>query len=105
MQQNDSGNKSLKDELLEANKEPLTLKDRIIGILIAAGLIAFGVCTWLWPELIAESGADPSGRGGRKILFVLNLLWSRPVGSIGILLGIAAVHGALTKKSTGDAPE
>ena len=92
--------KTLVQAATEARNEPVTMKDRIVGVVIGLAMIGFGVGTWLNPELIADAFREdsPSGRGGRKIVFFLNLAWNRPVGSILLLLGLLVLYGALTRK-------
>jgi len=95
--------KSLEQKLDEIRSEPVTAKDKVIGIVIAVVLIALCVATWLDPDLISLDTSDFSGRGGRAIARVVNIIWSRPTGTIAGIVGLLVGWGALTKK-VGEVP-
>jgi hypothetical protein len=90
---------SMADDLFEDADMPVTLKDRIVGLVLALAFGTFGVCTWIWPRIAALSEAHPGGRGGRRAKLWLDLLWSRPVGSIAIVLAVVILWGVITKRS------
>jgi hypothetical protein len=100
----ESPRKALLEELAEESNEPMTMKDRIIGLLIAIILGGLAVGMWLTPEFLSISTTSTSGRGARKIAWLLEIIWSRPLAVIIALLAIMAIWGALTKKS-GEKPE
>jgi len=89
---------SLEDSMAEIRKEPITAKDKIVGMIIAILLIALCVGVWLVPDLIPVDSLDVSGRGGRKIARFIHFIWSRPVGSIAGVIGLIVGWGAITKK-------
>lgn len=70
----------------------------MVGMAIALVLIGLCVGTWAVPDLIGIDSSELSGRGGRKIVFFLNILWSRPVGTIAGIFGVLVAWGALSKK-------
>lgn len=82
--------------------EPLTTKDRVIGGVQAVVVAGLGVTMLLYPVLgIVPDGADPSGRGSRRILGLLRLvewIWSRPVGVILCLLAALVLFSAFFGK-------
>lgn len=94
------------ENLLEAAaKEPITARDRIIGGIIALVLIGFCVGVWLAPDLVGVDTSELSGRKGRSVGNIVNLLWSRPAGTIAGALGLLMAWGVLMKGSGGDAQE
>jgi hypothetical protein len=86
-------------------EEPYTLKERLIGLGLALAFLLIGVAMWKWPDLgLVPDEADPSGRGGRRLVLVLRVLewlWSRPVGTILGFVGGAVLYGALTRRTKG----
>ena len=74
--------KTLAEELLEEGEKGLTPKDRVKGILLSLTFIVLGASMWFWPEFLSMEGIDPSGRGGRRVALILEVIWSRPVGLI-----------------------
>ena len=91
--------KTFRDTLIEESEKGLTPKDRVKGILLSVSLLVLGVSMWIWPEFLSMEGIDPSGRGGRRIVLVLEFIWSRPVGVVLALAGCLGGYGSLTKHS------
>ena len=92
--------KSLRETLIEESAKPLTFKDRIGGIALALAFIAVGASMIVWPAFLSVDDENiPSGRGGRTIAVLLEVVWSRPVGGLLILLALLMVWGSITKKS------
>jgi hypothetical protein len=87
----------------EKPRVPVTAKDRVTGIVVALVLLGLGAAMILWPDLgLVPADADPSGRGGRKVVGLLKIaemVWSRPVGGIAGVLGLLVAFGSLTNKT------
>lgn len=90
--------KSLEQKVDEIRSEPVTAKDKVIGVVIAVLFIALCVGVWAKPDLISLDTSEFSGRGGRTIARILNIIWSRPAGTIAGIVGLLVGWGALTKK-------
>jgi len=93
------GQESVRDQLEAAAAEPLTPKDRIVGLLMAIVIAGLGVWMFLRPVLIDLGGNEPNSRKARGFMNMLDWIWSRPVGVIAILLALLMIYGSLTKKS------
>lgn len=100
---NDGAAGSLGDELLAESQKPLTMKDRFVGVFIA--LVMFGLAAGMFirPVLLGGAGDDLGGRKTRGYINLIEMVWSRPVGGVLILLGLLVLFGALTKKSAAPA--
>lgn len=83
----------------QAQQEPLTLKDRLIGLGLALVFAAVGTGMMLRPEWFEITGEGPSGRRGRMIVWLLKILWSRPIGAVLILLALLMIWGCLSRRS------
>ena len=97
----------------------MTAKEKIGTVAFCLVLVAIGVCVWIWPDLehqIDDGGIH--GRGARRVVFWMGLIWNRPVGTILGLLGILGFRGLFIKaedvemerskhsgESTGDVPD
>jgi hypothetical protein len=90
--------KTLEQKVDELRSEPITAKDKAVGFLIAVVLLALCVGVWIQPDLIGVDSSDFSGRGGRKIARILNIIWSRPTGTVAGIFGLIIGWGAITKK-------
>ena len=95
--------KSLEQKVNEIRSEPITEKDKLIGVILAAVFIALCIGVWLKPDLISLDTSEFSGRGGRAIARILDVIWSRPAGTVAGILGLLVGWGALTKK-VGEVP-
>jgi len=95
----ENNTQSLSDTLREESAKPLTMKDRIVGIVLALLFAGAGVGMLLSPDLFTFGDERPTGRGGRMIAFLLEVLWSRPVGGVLVLLALLMIWGSITKKS------
>jgi hypothetical protein len=91
------------ESILDARKEPITIKDKALGAVIAIVFFALCAGTWLSPGLLSLDISQFSGRGGRTIAWLVNTIWSRPVGTIAGIIALIMVWGLLTKK-VGDRP-
>lgn len=88
------------DEAAAEPKEPVTLKDRLIGLGMALAMLVLGVGMFIMPVLLpAEEISDVSRHRTRGWLFIVEMLWSRPVGVVLILLvfllGMLVVWGVI----------
>jgi C4-dicarboxylate transporter len=90
--------KTLEQKVDELRSEPITAKDKAVGLLIAVVLLALCIGVWMKPDLIGVDSSDFTGRGGRKITRILNIIWSRPTGTVAGVFGLIIGWGALTKK-------
>ena len=88
--------------LNELPTEPRSLKDRLIGLVLAIAFIGLCAGIWLAPDLIGMDSAEYTGRTARKVAFFVNLLWSRPVGTIAGILGLLMVWGSFSKEKVAD---
>jgi uncharacterized membrane protein HdeD (DUF308 family) len=79
----------------EETEEPMSGKDKAIAIVVGLCLLGYGVMTWVNPDLLAVDTSELSGRGGRKVGFWVNLLWNCVAGTIGLLVGLMAMAGAV----------
>jgi hypothetical protein len=93
----DASNK-LSEELIEASKKPLTAKDRVVGIVIALVLIGLCIGMWIRPDILPVESSD-LGRGGRRVVLIVEFVWSRGIGAILGLVGLLVIYGSLTKPS------
>jgi hypothetical protein len=89
--------KPLAQQLLDETKKPLTMKDRIVGILIACILVGLCIAMWLKPDILGLHATDFTGRGGRTIATIIDLAWSRPVGAILGVVATLMIYGSFTK--------
>jgi hypothetical protein len=79
-----------------AAEKHLSGTQRVIGGLFALALLGLCAGTWLAPDLLSfAQEVDVSGRGGRRIVNLINLLWSRPAGTIAGLLGLFIAFGVI----------
>ena len=86
--------------LVEEGNKPFTVADRVQGVVIALVFGGLGVWMWVQPSLSLMGDETASGRGGRKVAGLLRLVdvvWSRPLAVILILLAVMVLFGALTK--------
>lgn len=91
---------TLAEELIAEAEKPLTMKDRLVGIVIAIVMFALAAGMFVRPVLLSSADTtDVSGRRTRGLLNIIDLAWSRPVGGILILVGLLVVWGSLTKRS------
>ncbi len=90
--------KSLEQKVDEIRSKPITAKDKVIGTVVAVVFIALCVGTWFKPSLISLDTSEFSGRGGRAIARIVNIIWSRPAGTIAGIVGLLVGWGILTKK-------
>lgn len=89
----------LGDELVAAAEEPLTLKDRVVGALISLVMLVLAAGMFVRPALLpSDASQGVSGRRTSGLLSLVDLVWSRPVGVMLILLGLLVLYGSLTKK-------
>ncbi len=88
------------EELIAEAEKPLTMKDRLVGIVIAVIMFALAAGMFVRPVLLAgaDSG-DVSGMRTRGFMNIIEMAWSRPVGGILVLIGLLVVWGSLTKRS------
>lgn len=88
-------NSEIKSEVASApsKDEAVSPKEMILALIGAVILIAFCTAVWLHPLLFDT--ASPSGRGGRRILAMVNLVWNRPVASIAGAFGLLILVGTL----------
>lgn len=95
-----TGGPSLLEELTAANQEPMTFRDRIVGIGMA--LVMLGLAAWMFirPVLLPVDTSDLSGRRGSRLVMLLDMAWSRPVGVVVALLALLVLWGSLTKRSS-----
>lgn len=78
---------------------PVTVRDKAIGLIIAALLLALCAGTWLKPDLVSTLNASRSSDpGGQDLARLLDILWSRPAGGVAGALGLFIAWGALTRK-------
>ena len=96
MEQNEQ--KSLEQIVEEIQKQPVTVKDQVVGFILSVLFIGLCVGTWLYPDLISIDTGNFSGHGGRKIARILNFIWSRPVGTVAGIIGLLVGRGVLTQK-------
>ncbi len=99
----ESDSKSLEKAVGEIRSQPITVKDKVLGIAIAVVLIALCVGTWFKPDLVSIDTSQFSGRGGRSIARILNVVWSRPAGTIAGIVGLITGWGTMAKK-VGETP-
>lgn len=87
-------------KFLEEASKPFTMADRVIGVLMGAGMIGLGVWMWVQPALILVGDEVASGRGGRKVvgwLRLIDLVWSRPLAVILFLLAAMVLWSSLMR--------
>lgn len=75
---------------------PITLKDRITGALTGVVIAGLGVAMIIRPDLRIDSD-DMSGRRGRGLAWLLDLVWSMPAGIVLAGLGALVLAGALLR--------
>lgn len=91
---------SLREELIKESETPLIMKDRLGGLLIAVVMFGLAAGMFIRPVLLGSTeDADVTGRRANKLLWLVELGWSRPVGGLLVLLGLLVVWGSLTKRS------
>ncbi len=86
-----------------AGKVRMTIKDRVIFFVFGAGLVALGVSMFMHPDFVMEGSAESARARTRLILWILEMVWSRPVGVILFLLGLLMFVGMCQKFK--DAPK
>lgn len=82
----------------KAKVEPVTIKDKLFGLLFAAIFIGLCAAIWLKPDLVSNNEAAISESCGKVTTQVLEVLWSGPVGILAGLVGLFIGWGAITKK-------
>ncbi|MBI1372648.1 MAG: hypothetical protein GC159_07785 [Phycisphaera sp.] len=71
-------------------KETRRAQGSPLGMAIAYGLIVvfigFGIATWVWPDLLTATDKDSGVY--RTFVFLFELAWSRPVGTLVAIVGL-----------------
>jgi len=98
------------EETKEADDQeegPITMGQVLFGVVFAALTGALCYYTWTNPDLLDSLlEADTSGRGARKVKWILNLVYNRVIGSLGGVLGLlvlwGTINGLLTRLKSGN---
>ena len=76
--------------------KPTSIRDRLVSLMLAAGLAGLGVFMILRPDY--RHGPAEGSRGRTKLLVaVLDWIWSVPAGVILVLIGLLFLWGALSR--------
>lgn len=79
--------------------KPLTTRDRVIGVALGAVLIGYCIAVWIQPDLTSIDRSNFSGRGGRSVAGLINLLWWWPTATVAGLFGALVVFVSLKPPS------
>lgn len=83
--------------------EPVTVKDRLVGLGMVLAMFLIGGGMFIRPVLLpTDEISDVSRHRTRGVVYIVEMVWSRPVGIalvvLGALLCFAIVKGAIAKK-------
>ena len=84
------------DKVEDQDHEPITGGQVLFGLVFAA--VTFTLCyyTWTHPDLLDRLfEAGTSGRGARKVKFLLVLIFNRVTGSLGGIVGFLVLWGTI----------
>jgi|GEM_PF-3711515 hypothetical protein len=89
----------------ETSPKPISLKERMMAVLVSASAIVAGIAMWIWHQFYVSDliyrlfGQEAAHSFRLKI----DIIWCRPTGAVLILFGCVILLGALTKKSNSTA--
>lgn len=89
-------------KLHEANSS--SLKDKLVGVVLILVFLGVGIGMIVHPNLIPDD-VDPSGRRTQGIINLIDIVWSRPVGVIAILLGLLMTPSLFRKSGVDNSAE
>ncbi|MEI6808879.1 MAG: hypothetical protein WCN95_09150 [bacterium] len=78
---------------------PVTVRDKVVGVVIGLVFIALCAGILLNPDLVSENATSISGSGGQLMLRVIDIIWSRPTGAISGIIGLFVGWGSITRKT------
>lgn len=88
---------------VSGSDKPMAMKDRIIGFVIGAGMLALGIYMFVEPTSpLADQEEEPTRAKTRLIATIIDWIWGWPGGIVLVLLGLLVVVGVLMPKSKGD---
>lgn len=82
----------------KVKSEPVTFKDKIVGLAIGLVFIALCAGILLKPDLVTASAAITSGSAGPVVERILDTVWSAPVAIISGIIGLFTAWVAVTRK-------
>lgn len=78
-------------------EQPRTLKDRAVALTLAVIFVGLGAAMVYRPVLLDAVQGKLSGRSSRRIAATFELIWSRPVGVVAVLLGLLLLWGVFSR--------
>jgi hypothetical protein len=81
---------------------PMTFADRIPFFVFAAILI--GLAAWMFfrPQILSIDPAELGGRRARGWAYIVEMIWSQPVGVLIALVGLFFAWGGISAKTKDD---